>query len=95
MSVERATRNAISDDTQSPGRGRAFAVAAIPTLVIVILVMAVGAALGQVLIAVVVAVVLGAATWAGVWFGASRLLLSAAGRAVRRRGGRAARVESG
>jgi Zn-dependent protease with chaperone function len=54
-------------------------VAAIPALVVVILVMAVGAGLGQPLVALVVAVVLGAGVWAGVWLGAPRVLLSRLG----------------
>jgi heat shock protein HtpX len=66
-----------------PGRGRALTVAAIPALVIAVLVIAVGAGVGQVLVGLVVAVVLGACAWAGVWFGASRLLLGRlGGRAV-------------
>ncbi len=75
--------NVLTVKGRVPGRGRALTVAAIPALVIVVLVIAVGAGVGQVLVGLVVAVVLGACAWAGVWFGASRLLLGRLGGRLR------------
>ena len=57
------------------GFGRALAIAGIPGLVVLVLVVGIGSALGAPVISAIVGVVLAAGTWAGVWFGASRFVL--------------------
>lgn len=76
-----AARPPVTDSAAlaKPGSGRSILIAAIPALVILILVLAVGAALGSPIVALVIAVVAAGAIWAGVWFGAERLIVSRLG----------------
>lgn len=63
----------------SSGPGRSLVIAAIPALVFLVLVIAIGSALGSPIVALVVAVVVGGGVWTGVWFGADRLLVNRLG----------------